>query len=108
MQAEQRFNVVLDLCAKNRDEMAAVSDHLSLGTAFRTLWDDLEEEASPWCAPTCMVPSASLVGVLTLAPIPSSYLTMAEVALRCMSVRQRMGCAAESASFAALLPACST
>ena len=48
LQAEKRFNVVLDLCARNRDEMAAVSDQISLGTAFHTLWDDLEEEASPW------------------------------------------------------------
>ena len=49
-QAEDRFNRVLDLCAKSRDDMAGVSDNISLGTAFHTLWEDLDEEATPWCA----------------------------------------------------------
>ena len=45
MQVEQAYNKVLDRCAARREDMAAVSDKISLGTAVRTLWEDVEEDA---------------------------------------------------------------
>ena len=51
MQVEKAYNKVLDGCAGRREDMAAVSDKISLGTAVRTLWEDAEEEAVARC--TC-------------------------------------------------------
>ena len=50
MQVEKAYNKVLDGCAHRREDMAAVSDKISLGTAVRTLWEDAEEEAVTRCS----------------------------------------------------------